>query len=69
MHSSSGPHHAISTVKNLPKSTNDDNFGNLLIVRMLCCTFLSRSAQRWAILVDPILTFYKVGIVGREYLA
>ena len=42
---------------------NDDKFNNLLIVRMLCCTFLSRSAQRSAILADPILTFYKVGRV------
>ena len=41
-----------------------EDFGIALIFGWFGDVFLSMSVQNSAILADPILTFYKVGIVG-----
>ena len=67
MHSSSCPHHDIPNVKNLPESTNDDNFGNLVIGSLLCHVVHYRLRVRKGRPFWPIWypTFYKVGNFGR----
>ena len=51
-------------VKAAAKSSHHEDFAEALTFGWFGGTFLSMSAQKLAILVDPISTFYKMGIVG-----
>ena len=51
-------------VKTVPQSSHHENYRTVLTFRWFGGAFLSMSAQKLAILADPIWIFYKVGIVG-----
>ena len=64
--------HAFTVTKTLPfhnieaspKSSHHEDFGNAFTCRWFGDAFSSTSVQKLAILADPILTFYKVGVIG-----
>jgi len=51
-------------VKTCAKSSHHEDFAHALIFGWFGDAFLSTSVQKLAILADPILTFYKVGIIA-----
>ena len=48
----------------MPKSSHHEDFGVALTFGWFGDAFLSTSVLKLAILADPILAFYKVGIIG-----
>ena len=52
-------------VKETPKSSLHEDFDVSLTFGWFGYAFFVMSAQKSAILADPIATFYKLGIIGR----
>ena len=49
-----------------PKSSHHEDFGNVLTFGWFGDAFFVMSVQNFAILADPISTFYKLGIIGSK---